>query len=243
MVKPQTKPAAKKAVSSQRSSPNLAGGLPVEVALQMLNSNKALLTEMASLRAQVAKQNETIEALYRDLMNAAFESAPAANDGTAEPTMNRAAKALKDMRTRLGSTPASRARAVNEQEHISEAVKQSWIADGLLVGSAALADAWGCSRQALEQACERDELFSLKINGRRWYPASAMTLSAEAVKSVCAALAGMEPVARFITWETRQGSLGGLTLAQAIKAGRTNDAIRVAHSLADEVRTAHAAEA
>lgn len=113
-------------------------------------------------------------------------------------------------------------------------MKQAWIADELLVGSTALSAAWRCTCQTLEQACERDELFSLKITGRRWYPASAQDLDATAVKRVCSALSGMEPVAKFITWETKHGSLGGRTLAQSIAAGRVDDAVRLAQLVANE---------
>jgi len=137
-------------------------------------------------------------------------------------------------------SPRASAEALAARSRISEATKADWIREGLLIGSTELAVAWGCSRQALEQACVRNELFNLKIGNRRWYPASMLTLAASDVAAICLLWGGLPPVAKFIGWQARHASLGGVDLPQAVEAGRLDDALRVAAAFADESLSAHA---
>jgi len=94
--------------------------------------------------------------------------------------------------------------------------------------------AWHRTRQALEQACERGELFNLKIANRRWYPAVFAGLNAEQVKAVCHALQGLDAVSSFVFSQRPQGSLGGKMVAEALQAGQLPSVLRAADVVASE---------
>ncbi|MCK9687322.1 hypothetical protein [Scleromatobacter humisilvae] len=147
---------------------------------------------------------------------------------------NRATIELSAMRARLGITDESARAAVQQQTADSEDVKDSWVRDGLLIGGAQLSEAWNCSSQRLEQARDRDDLVSLKFRGLHWYPAPMAVVSADDVSQVSAALRGVDAISQFIFWSRNHGSIGGLTVAQAIVDGRLRDVVRLAQSLASE---------
>ena len=171
-----------------------------------------LQNEIRLLRVSVAQQAHAIRMLQQERRPTGFASnAPGASpqDVPDEAGNRRAAQALADLQVRLGVAPGTGAEQAAELEQSSESVKTGWIRDGLLVGSAAFGLAWSRTRQALEQACDRGELFSLKIGNKRWYPASLMGLSAEDVKAVCLLLRGVDPVSQFIFWSARTARLPG----------------------------------
>ncbi len=116
----------------------------------------------------------------------------------------------------------------------SEAARQAWLDDGLLVSGEVLARAWGRSRQALETACKRDELFRLRIGKRWWYPAVFETLAAEDVARVCRALTGGDVVSKFLFWHRKHGGIGARTIAQALQGGQVGRAEELALGLAEE---------
>lgn len=143
--------------------------------------------------------------------------------------------ALDGLRKRLARRVAAAHDAPAATE-VSEAIKHEWVADGLLVGSSDLGTAWGGrSRQALEQAAERGDLFSLKLRGRRWYPAVFAALSAESVKAVCQPMKAVDPVAQFLFWNRPHGALAGQTVAQAIQAGQLARAVQLAQAQAQDL--------
>jgi len=212
---------------------------------ELVKAQHALLGEVRNLRRQLSHNNLRIAQQSRMLsvlMNERPVVVPEPEVAAAAP--DRASEALWGMRARLGITPEKADAALAAQPQVSEAVKAGWIEDGLLVGSTVLAEAWGCSRQALEQACERGELFNLKIGNRRYYPSSFLGLSAEDVGEVCALLQALEPTAKFIFWERKQGMLGGHSIAEAIIQGRTADAVRAAETaVSEQAPLVHAAAA
>lgn len=103
-----------------------------------------------------------------------------------------------------------------------EAYRRQWVTDGLLVSPMSLAEAWGCTQQALDDARRRGEVFSIEIGGHHYYPAVFARLEAEAVKGVCQALKGDDVAAKFVFWHRAHGGLGGLTLVEALSLGRTD---------------------
>ena len=204
-----------------------------------------LQDELRLLRVSVAQQAHAIRVLQQERQQASLASnAPRSlpQEAPDEAGNKRAAQALEDLQLRLGVAPGTGAEQAAELEQGSERVKAGWIRDGLLVGSVAFGLSWSRTRQALEQACDRGELFSLKIGNKRWYPASLMGLSAEDVKAVCLLLRGVDPVSQFIFWERKHGSLAGQTLPQALQAGNTAAVLRTAEVFASE-HAEHAAVA
>lgn len=115
-----------------------------------------------------------------------------------------------------------------------EAVRLRWVSEGLLIPSQQLAAAWGRSPQALSQADRRGRLISLKVKGDRYYPSVFATLEAEAVNDVCSRLVGEDAVGKFIFWNRPHGSLGGLTPAEAINAGKGAEVARLADAWSAE---------
>lgn len=200
-----------------------------------------LQDELRLLRVSVVQQAHAIRMLQQaSLASNAPRSLP--QEAPNEAGNRRAAQALADLQGRLGAAPGTGAEQATELEQGSERVKAGWIQDGLLVGSVAFGLSWSRTRQALEQACRRGELFGLKIGNKRWYPASLMGLSAEAVKAVCLLLRGVDPVSQFIFWERKHGSLAGQTLPQTLQAGKRAAVLRTAEVYASE-HAEHAAVA
>jgi hypothetical protein len=204
-----------------------------------------LQDELRLLRVSVVQQAHAIRVLQQERQQASLASnAPRSSllEAPDEAGNRRAAQALADLQVRLGIAPSTGAEQATELEQGSERVKAGWIQGGLLVGSAAFGLSWSRTRQALEQACERGELFSLKIGNKRWYPASLMDLNVEDVKAVCLLLRGVDPVSQFIFWERKHGALAGQTLPQALQAGKTAAVLRTAEVFASE-HAEHAAMA
>ena len=204
-----------------------------------------LQDELRLLRVSVVQQAHAIRVLQQERQQASLASnAPRSlpQETPSETGNRRAAQALADLQVRLGVASGTSAEQATELEQGSERIKTSWIQDGLLVGSVAFGLSWSRTRQALEQACDRGGLFSLKIGNKRWYPASLMGLSAEDVKAVCLLLRGVDPVSQFIFWERKHGSLAGQTLPQALQTGKTAAVLRTAEVFASEHAT-HAAVA
>jgi hypothetical protein len=115
-----------------------------------------------------------------------------------------------------------------------ESVRLAWVQDGLLIPSRQLAQAWGRTPQALSLADRHGKFLSLKVKGDRYYPAVFMTLEAEVVKDVCSRLKGEDAVGKFIFWSKPHGSLGGLTAADAIKAGKGEKVVQLADAWSAE---------
>ena len=202
-----------------------------------------LQNEIRVLRVSLAQQAHAIRMLQQERQQTGLASnAPGATpqDAPDEAGNRRAAQALADLQVRLGMAPGTGAEQAAELEQGAETVKAGWIRDGLLVGSAAFGLAWSRTRQALEQACDRGELFSLKIGNKRWYAAGLMGLAAEDVKAVCLLLRGVDPVSQFIFWERPHGALAGQTLPQALRAGKRAAVLRTAEVFASE-HAGHAA--
>lgn len=133
-----------------------------------------------------------------------------------------AALALQGMRKRLKesrlSTKLPAEFADLSRTEASELLKTKWIESGRLRSSSELSKAWGRSRQALDQATARGELFSLKSASKRYYPAAFLELDAVTVARVCLALEPLSPASKFIFWDRPHGGLRGLTVPEYLMA-------------------------
>ncbi len=202
------------------------------------SKTQPLQADLQQLRVSVDAQGHDIKVLRQErgpcsltshTLSSSQHEVPAGEVGN-----RRAMTALADLQARLGLASGVSDEQASELEQESERTKTSWIRDGLLVSSATFSLSWSRSRQALEQACARGTLFSLKIGNNRWYPKSLTCLSAEDVKAVCLLLKGVDPVSQFIFWERKHGSLGGQTLPQALHAGKKSAVLRTAEVFASE---------
>lgn len=244
----KAKPAGKAAAVSALKGPSTGAFVPkgkpatrggVEAKTLTFLSNK-----LSTMQKVLDEQGKLIQFLLRDRdAPTARPAAPVravAPTRTPAPEVSSAAAALEALRGRLAVDVRPEGVGLTVAE-ASEATKHQWIDSGLLVGWRDLAEAWGGrSRQALDQACDRGELFNLKIAGKRWYPSMFLGLSAESVKAICLALKGVDPVSKVIFWARPHGALGGRTLAQAVEAGQLERVAQLAQDFADEY-TGHAA--
>ena len=149
---------------------------------------------------------------------------------------SRATQELEALNERLGVPEDDFGREFpgGDLERGSEAAKAAWVKEGRLIGSNELGAAWGRTRQSLERARDRGELFNVKIANRRWYPAVFDKLDAEQVKAVCQVLSTLDPVDQFIFWERKHGSLGGRTLPEVLRSGQLKAAVGAAEAFARE---------
>jgi hypothetical protein len=245
--KTRAKPAGKMASVSVYVGPSTGGLVPKSKPRTRVVDSKTLTllaNKLFTMESALDEQGKLIQLLLLErggpTPRAAVPFPPVAPAVTQSPQVSSAAAALGALRSRLvGDTqPFGAGLPVAEA---SEATKRQWIDSGLLVGWRVLSDAWGGrSRQGLDQACGRGELFNLKIAGKLWYPVMFQRLSADSVKAVCLLLRNVDPVSKMIFWVRPQGALSGQTLAQAIEAGQLDRAAQVAQAFADEY-TGHAA--
>lgn len=115
-----------------------------------------------------------------------------------------------------------------------EALKAQWVRDGVLVPSTVLAEAWGVTPQALQQATVRGELFSLKVAGKTYYLGLLRGEDRAVVAQVCRALGAVEPSGQLIFWMRKHGGLAGKTVAEALAGGKLPRVLQLAQAWADE---------
>ena len=109
-----------------------------------------------------------------------------------------------------------------------------WVEDGTSLPSAAFAAAWGLTRQALDQAVERNDLFSVKLGNKRYFLGALVPLDRSAVAMVCSALGSAVASEKLLFWLRKQGALGGKTVADIVAAGGHLRAAEVARDWAEE---------
>jgi hypothetical protein len=138
--------------------------------------------ELAHARALLRAVETDVDEVERALAQAASVQAQAADTSRTAPAT---AAAPSGTDTAAGGLHGARARGEN--------LLQRWVRDGTLIPSAGLGNSWGISRQALDQAVERGELFSLKIASRRYYLAQLRDITREQATEVCRALGRLSP--------------------------------------------------
>ena len=115
-----------------------------------------------------------------------------------------------------------------------QAAVARWVADGTLVTSGVFAEACGVTRQALDQAVERGELFSVKHGNKRFYPAALMSLGRADVALVSKSLGHAAPEEKLVFWLRPQGALAGRTAVQAVAEGKGARVAQLAQDWAEE---------
>lgn len=208
-------------VSAQSSNSRLAtlsAVLPIEQLQQRL---VRMRTELAQAKALICALETNVSKFEAALAEAADEGPAHGHDRAQFSTSPTAAVPLAS-----GGVAGAVARG--------EKLLQGWVQDGILIPSAALGSSWGITRQALDQAVERGELFSLKIAGRRYYLTELRDITREQTAQVCCALGKLSPSEKLMFWLHAHGGLQGSTPVVAIQAGQLARTVQLAQAWALE---------
>jgi hypothetical protein len=108
------------------------------------------------------------------------------------------------------------------------AARLDWTQDGTLLAAADFAAACGIPPSVLPELEACGELFSLEIEGARWYPAELLKLSPDESGAVCRTLAGNDSVRKLIFVMRQHGALGGQGAISAISKGQLAAVLRLA---------------
>jgi hypothetical protein len=108
-----------------------------------------------------------------------------------------------------------------------------WTKDGTLIDGKPLADAWDITRQGLDKARERGEVFSVRVKGRHYYPTEAVHFKRNDLAEINRALGDIDPASKLIFLKRKHGALGGCTPADAVDKGKLMDVVRLAKDWAE----------
>jgi hypothetical protein len=108
-----------------------------------------------------------------------------------------------------------------------------WTKDGTLIDGKPLADAWDITRQGLDKARERGEIFSVRVKGRHYYSTEAVHFKRNDLAEINRALGDIDPASKLIFLRRKHGALGGRTPADAVEKGKLMDVVRLAKDWAD----------
>jgi hypothetical protein len=190
---------------------------------------EALQRKLVSMRHELAQARALLRAVETDVdeVERALAEAASVQAQAADPSKTAPATAAAPSGTdTAGGLHGARARGEN--------LLQQWVRDGTLIRSAGLGSSWGISRQALDQAVERGELFSLKIASRRYYLAQLRDITREQAAEVCRALGKLSPSEKLTFWLREHGGLPGKTPVAAIHDGQLARVVQLARAWADE---------
>ncbi|PZP94778.1 MAG: hypothetical protein DI587_24740 [Variovorax paradoxus] len=113
-------------------------------------------------------------------------------------------------------------------------VRVHWVNEGMLIPPEKLAEAWGQSISALEDALERHALFRLQAGEPWFYPAVFACFPPDDVHRINRALKGEDDVGKFIFWHRRHGGLGARDLSQALRDGMLDRVLELALGWSEE---------
>lgn len=148
------------------------------------------------------------------------------------------ARAMLDEAASLA--PASTNGDAELADQLSDKARVVWTKNGLLIPATKLAEEWGITRWALDQAEHRYEVFLLKIRGRLWAPAVFAKLKRSDVARVCQTMPGADEVSQLFFWMQPHGGPGRNTPGQGIQAGQLERVLEIARGLAEENGWGHA---
>lgn len=108
-----------------------------------------------------------------------------------------------------------------------EARLLNWTADGSLIQADKVGLAWDITRQDVDRARDKGEIFSIWLNGHHWYPSGLLQLERAAVAQICRALGNLEPSSKLLFFMRKHGALGGKDVLDAIANGQIDDVLRL----------------
>ena len=193
---------------------------------------KALEESYRAQRQALVEVRDAVERLTSALAGGGL--AKAEMDARTE----RRPRAMLDEAASLAPAPTKANAELADQ--LSEKARVAWTKNGLLISTTKLAEEWGITRAALDQAEDRYEVVLLKIRARLWAPAVFAKLKRSAVAKACLAMPGADEVSQLLFWMQPHGALGGKTPAQAVQADQLERVLEIARGLAEENGWAHA---
>ncbi|MYM92667.1 response regulator [Duganella vulcania] len=139
------------------------------------------------------------------------------------------ALALKQIRL---TTAQIESRALSPRHTLAafrgEAQLVKWTEDGTLLDGSKIQQAWGVTRQAVDAARERGEVFSIWAKRQHWYPAEALKFKREDLAAITRALGDIDPSSKLLFLLHKHGAVGGVTPAEAVADKKLDDILRLA---------------
>ena len=112
--------------------------------------------------------------------------------------------------------------------------RRQWTLDGTLLSQKTFAARRDMAPDALVALEAQGRVFSLEIDGVRWYPAELLRMDAGDAEALCAALAELEPTVKLGFLMRRHGALAGMTAASSIAEGGINRVLALASAWRSE---------
>jgi hypothetical protein len=121
------------------------------------------------------------------------------------------------------------AAATDRAQRSGHAYLLSLIADGSLLGSADLAQAWGVTPQALRLLADANELVAIKVNNKLRFPVELARFDArDDAQSLSRRLAGIPAIEQVLFMLNGHAELGDKTASEAFRAGQGTQVLALA---------------
>ena len=134
-----------------------------------------------------------------------------------------------DLRLSAGALSSANAAATDRAQRFGHAYLLSLIADGSLLGSADLAQAWGITPQALRQLVDANELVAIKVNNKLRFPIELARFDARSdAQRVSKCLAGLPAIEQVLFMLNEHAELGEKTASEAFRAGQGTEVLTLA---------------
>lgn len=133
-----------------------------------------------------------------------------------------------------GALSSANAAATDRARRSGHAYLLSLIADGSLLGSADLAQAWGVTPQALRQLADANELVAIKVNNKLRFPIELARFDARSdAQRVSKRLAGLPAIEQVLFMLNEHAELGDKTASEAFRAGQGTKVLALASRVAE----------
>ena len=133
-----------------------------------------------------------------------------------------------------GALSSANAAATDRAQRFGHAYLLSLIADGSLLGSADLAQAWGVTPQALRQLADVNELVAIKVNNKLRFPIELARFDARSdAQRVSKRLAGLPAIEKVLFMLNEHAELGDKTASEAFRAGQGTEVLALASRVAE----------
>ena len=137
-------------------------------------------------------------------------------------------------RLSAGALSGANAAATERAQRSGHAYLLSLIADGSLLGSADLAQAWGVTPQALRQLADANELVAIKVNNKLRFPIELARFDTRSdAQRVSKRLAGLPAIEQVLFMLNEHAELGDKTASEAFRTGQGTQVLALASRAAE----------